>query len=464
MSDSLGPAGSAQRANHEALILRAQGKLGEAIAVLRAEIARSRGVAQLHHNLGQLLEESSDLAGACGAYDAALGLDPTFLPSLLARAACYARQQAWDDAAGAYTRVLEVDPTSLQAHLALYEIEQIRGHADRAVEHQRHALTQQRLYSRRAPQERRRVLGLLAPGDWKANAPLELILPPEQTTLHRLYVVGDEPQVKLDLPPVDVAFVAIGESPAAVRPLRTAARVLRSLAIPAINEPRFVLRTNRMRLPRFLASIPNCVVAPIALATRAMLLEGNMNMPFPVIVRPIGSHAGEGLERIDDARALADYAARMPQGTYYVSTFIDYRSADGYYRKYRVILIDGRPYPFHLAVSPNWMVHYYNSPMREQAWMREEEARYLEGGGECNSAPILATLRLIAKRLRLDYIGVDCAIDRDGRLVVFEADPAIIVHLLDDPQLFGYKRGAIKNIFSAIESMLDERAQTAAGN
>ena len=47
----------------------------------------------------------------------------------------------------------------------------------------------------------------------------------------------------------------------------------------------------------------------------------------------------------------------------------------------------------------------------------------------------------------------------DGRLLVFEADTALIVHGMDDPGLFPYKQEPMQRIFAAFRSL----AASAAG-
>ena len=142
----------------------------------------------------------------------------------------------------------------------------------------------------------------------------------------------------------------------------------------------------------------------------------------------------------------------------YVAPFIDYRSADGYFRKYRIIFIDGEPFPFHLAISRNWMVHYYNAAMSEQQWMRDEEHAFLADIRRPSSrASSRAALRETAELLRLDYVGIDCAIGPDGKLLIFEADNALIVHVLDDPVLFAYKHRYVPRILTALDAMVRGR-------
>jgi glutathione synthase/RimK-type ligase-like ATP-grasp enzyme len=178
-------------------------------------------------------------------------------------------------------------------------------------------------------------------------------------------------------------------------------------------------------------------------------------MPFPLLVRPVGSHAGRALARVLDAAELAQYLANVSDDAFYVMPFVDFKSADGYYRKYRIIVVDGVPYPYHLAISQNWMIHYYNAPMRETAWMREEEAAFLAHFEQVFHEPLREALREVARVLGLEYFGIDCSIDPQGRLLVFEADPAMIVHAGDEPELFAYKIPHAQRIFDAFQALID---------
>ncbi|MEA2687768.1 MAG: hypothetical protein QOD51_375, partial [Candidatus Eremiobacteraeota bacterium] len=56
--------------------------------------------------------------------------------------------------------------------------------------------------------------------------------------------------------------------------------------------------------------------------------------------------------------------------------------------------------------------------------------------------------------LPLEYVGIDCAIDSDGKLLIFEADNALIIHLLDDAELFGYKHVYVPRILTALDAMV----------
>jgi hypothetical protein len=57
--------------------------------------------------------------------------------------------------------------------------------------------------------------------------------------------------------------------------------------------------------------------------------------------------------------------------------YMDARGADGCARKFRVMMIGGKLYPLHLAVSGNWKVHYFSAEMADCPEHRSEEAEFL---------------------------------------------------------------------------------------
>ncbi len=63
------------------------------------------------------------------------------------------------------------------------------------------------------------------------------------------------------------------------------------------------------------------------------------------------------------------------------------------------------------------------------------------------------------RRIGLDYFAVDCAETQDGGLLIFEADVAMIVHDLDPPDLYPYKKSQMRKVFDAFEALLRRLAQ-----
>ena len=68
-------------------------------------------------------------------------------------------------------------------------------------------------------------------------------------------------------------------------------------------------------------------------------------------------------------------------------------------------------------------------------------------------------LAAMIERIGLDYFTVDCAENRRGELLIFEADNTAVVHNMDLPELFPYKAPQMRLIFEAFAAMLSRRAR-----
>jgi hypothetical protein len=180
--------------------------------------------------------------------------------------------------------------------------------------------------------------------------------------------------------------------------------------------------------------------------------------PYPCLIRPVGSHAGTGLSLLRTAAELSDYLRWTFEQDFFVSAFEDYRSPDGLYRKLRISFIDRQPLLCHMAISSNWMVHYLNAGMTGSAARRAEEATAMATFDTGFARRHSAAFDALHERLGFDYYSIDCGETRDGRLLVFEADTAAIIHLMDPPALFPYKQPQMHKVFAAFEAMLRRRA------
>jgi hypothetical protein len=63
-------------------------------------------------------------------------------------------------------------------------------------------------------------------------------------------------------------------------------------------------------------------------------------------------------------------------------------------------------------------------------------------------------LEAIYERTRLDYVCIDCAETRDGQLLVFEIDHAMVVHAMDPEELFPYKQVQMRKVKDAFRKFL----------
>ena len=168
-----------------------------------------------------------------------------------------------------------------------------------------------------------------------------------------------------------------------------------------------------------------------------------------MIFRPLSSHGGKGLELVHNAVELED--TNVYEGGY-LSPFHDYRSADGYFRKYRVIFIDRRPFPYHLAISRYWMVHHDTAEMAGDPDRINEEMHFLCDPLEVIGARALAALEAIGQRLDLDYAGIDFAVTNQGEVLVFEANATMLTHLEAHDSAFVAKNRFIHPIIDAFQA------------
>jgi hypothetical protein len=315
---------------------------------------------------------------------------------------------------------------------------------------------------------RLRVLALAAPTDMGSNTPIEFLLEESAIELMVLYVVPGI-ELPVPLPDHDVAIVIASDSEDCRDALCKIDAAAPRWPRPLLNPPALVGTLDRDKLHRLLDGIEGLVIPATLVVTRErlkevtratdMLADIAADLAFPVIVRPRGSHAGNGLARIDDAAALARYLDEHADDLFFVSRFIDYASADGLFRKYRVVFVDGRPYACHMAIAERWDIWYLNAGMAESPAKRLEEETFMHtfdiGFGRRHQSALSA----MADRIGLDYFTVDCAETRDGSLLIFESDNTAVVHNMDSPDLFPYKPPQMRKIFDAFVAMLERHVE-----
>lgn len=368
------------------------------------------------------------------------------------------------------TRLLqraEQHPDDANTLMDLSVILQLRGKRDVGLGLQAEALRLQRRYRLAATGKPAiRLLAIMAPGDLMANTPLEFLVEESDVALDMLYVDALQP-FPTAVPEHDLVFVAVGESEENHPLLRYIEHAMHAWPRPVLNRPERIGRLTRDGVCALLKSAPG-IVAPTTVRVERKALEqvsqGQRPLAdlladgaFPVIIRPLGSHAGHGLMKLASPAAVADYLAVMPDSEFFLAPFVDYAGPDGLYRKYRVVLIDGQPYAGHMALSRRWMVHYLNADMLESSANRDHEARFMASFDEGFARRHAVALRAIHERTGLDYLVIDCGETQSGELLVFEVDTSAVVHAMDPADLFPYKQPQMRKVFGAFRDMLVRR-------
>jgi hypothetical protein len=302
-----------------------------------------------------------------------------------------------------------------------------------------------------------RALFLFAPG--AGNTPFQFLVehaPFESKVLTLL------PDLDYDIArcraEADVVVNLISDVDRSLALLAPAQALAEQLGLPIVNPADRVAQTDRETIARRLAHLPGCEVPQTRRRHAADLRALDFPPAFPLLARPAGTHGGDDFEKMDDAAQLRAFVAQRVDQDYYLTPYVDYRSDDGLFRKYRFLFVGAAILPYHLAIGEHWKVHHATTQMAAHAWMQHEEAAFLDAPWGVFDASQRAALHAIRDTIGLDYFGIDCALARDGALVVFEVNASMLVHG-NNPQ-FPYKTDAVERIRRAFHALLAERART----
>jgi glutathione synthase/RimK-type ligase-like ATP-grasp enzyme len=356
-------------------------------------------------------------------------------------------------------------PGDAAALLDLSTIAHLQGRPHDRLALQSAALELQRVYRQPpdvAAERPLRLLAFMAPGDFMANMPLEFMLEGSSVVLDMVYVLPGVPLP--ELPEHDVALVAVTESDKNQPILSEITALVRSWQRPVINAPDRIARLTRAGTWELLKFAPDVTIPKNARIDRMQfesISSGEVSIEsildgggFPIIARPASSHAGIGLVKLENTSAIDAYLCEWAETDFYIAPFVDYRSPDGLFRKYRIALIGGRPFACHMAISQHWMIHYLNADMKNDPVKRAEEAQLFATFDRDFAVRHATAFSAIAERVELEYLPIDCGETKDGRLLVFEMGAGMIVHSMDPPDLFPYKRPQMEKVFKAFQTML----------
>jgi glutathione synthase/RimK-type ligase-like ATP-grasp enzyme len=358
-----------------------------------------------------------------------------------------------------------------QALLDLAWVLELKFERESALAVQRLAIGMKRHYRIResvASSTPVKLLVFKAPGDLMTNTPFECLVTQSDIQIDVLYI-DDALEPDYRLPEHDVILVGPCSLDANRSALSRIAALLKSTDAPVINRPDRIGYTTRDAAWNLLGREAGICMAHTVRVGRARLVaqidaagaDGTVvGVNFPLIIRPVGSHAGRGLARVMNLKELSGYVSQSGDDEFYVASYIDYRSKDGLFRKYRIALIDGVPYVSHMGISVHWMVHYPYEEMLAHPQRREEEASFMASFDAEFAQQHREALMKVATLTGLDYVGLDCAQTPDGRLVIFEIATAMVVHDMDDTAAFPYKAVRMKRFFDAFCTMVERKAMT----
>lgn len=354
-------------------------------------------------------------------------------------------------------------------------IAQISGRVADGLRWQAKALENCLVYLTHRPKKApRTVLIFAAQSKMGANTPVEFLLPGGEFNIVTYYLGSESTsgEKNQELPQHDVAFCAMPADAEDAEAMFDRVRALtKDSDFKVLNLPENLIKPERDMLPELLADVAGlCVPKTLrierekirnALKEEAEARTFREVGTYPFVCRPVGSHAGLGLEKIHSKQDFSDYLDRRDEQEFFVSEFVEYASEhDQRFRKFRVIVVNGKAFPCHMAISDQWDVWYMNAQMSESPSKRLEESAFMHSFAGGFGKRHAQAIEQLSEKLGLNYFGLDCSEDPHGNLVLFEVDNALIVHDMDCKTTFPYKEKHVRRVFSAFEKMLMDNSST----
>jgi glutathione synthase/RimK-type ligase-like ATP-grasp enzyme len=418
------------------------------------------------NEFGTLLAAQGAIDAACRVYAEAILHHPenpmarVNLGNLLLRANRHVEARAHYEAA------LQADPDHAAAHQGMGAVLSDEGDRDGAREHfargfRGHAVSTLPYRGSGPPIP---LLQLVSSGG--GNIPTAPFL--DDCVFLTTVIVADHLDPTTPLPPHGLIFNAIGDADLCQPALEAAIRLTARSKAPVINDPRAVMKTGRLDNATDLAALPGVMTPKVVLLPRARLtglaaaarLTGE-GFTFPLLLRSPGYHTGRNFALVEKAADLAAAVAELPGDELLAIEYLDARGQDGNARKYRVMMIGGKIFPLHLAISRNWKVHYFTSDMADKPDHRKEEMAFLADMRAALGDKAIAALRAVCGRLALDYAGIDFGVNAQGDLLLFEANATMVIASPDNDPRWAYRRGAISAVIDAVVAMIKEKAARA---
>ncbi|HEX4068117.1 MAG TPA: pyridoxal-dependent decarboxylase [Acidobacteriaceae bacterium] len=367
-----------------------------------------------------------------------------------------------------FEAALALDPSMPQAHAGLSYALTHLGEFEAAEHHRRIGFGQKSCFTNLYRGNGEPVPLVLLVSSTGGNTPIEKLI--DDSVFQTHVVVAGFFDSRQPLPPHRLVVNGIGDVDVSLDALLAAESLLARTSAPVLNAPAAVRVTSRCENAARLRNIPGIIApetrffpwAALAAADGAeMLLREGFN--FPLLLRAPGFHMGEHFVQVESPAALASAVAELPgegrpEAQLLAIEYLDARGADGYSRKFRVMMIDGQLYPLHLALSPHWKIHYFSSDMADQPDHRAEEAQFLTDMDAFLGPHAIGALKRLQTAMGLDYGGIDFGLSPRGEILLFEANATMVVQHPDQSEQWDYRRAAVDRIHAAVRRMLMRHA------
>ncbi len=411
------------------------------------------------NNLGTLLYFSGYRTAARSAYMEAIRLHPAQPMAHVNLGNLFLEAGELVAAREHYEAALSIDTQFAEAHQGLGNLLAELGQEEAAAEHQRLGHWDRRPTELPYRGEAEPISLLLLTSGRRGDVPIRHLL--DDKIFRTFVVLPNVYDPDAPLPEHQIVFNAIGDAELCKQALDRAVTLMDRTFAPVINSPAAVMGTGRAANARRLTDVPGLVAPRIANFSRQTLEQRQLEFPF--LLRAPGFHNGQHFVLVENAGQLPGALAELPGDEITAIQYLDARGSDGFFRKYRVMMIDGSLYPLHLAISPRWKIHYVTADMAEHAGHRAEEAKFLEDMPGVLGSRAIAALAEIQKILGLEYGGIDFGLNAVGDVLLFEANATMTVLSPERDRRWDYRRDAVQRVEEAVRKMLIDKSRHNSG-
>jgi glutathione synthase/RimK-type ligase-like ATP-grasp enzyme len=415
------------------------------------------------NEFGNLLSSMGLVAAACRVYAEAAKHHQQNPMAQVNLANLMLRGGEYEKARKHYEAALCLDPQHPQAHQGLGAVLVALGKRSEARRHLQSGFSGHSVSTLpyRGTQPPVPLLLLVSSGD--GNIPTASFL--DDRIFLTSVVVADFMDPSAALSPHRLIFNAIGDADQCRPALEAAARLVKRSGAPVVNDPAAVLKTGRAENARRLGKLsgvraPRMLTLPRALLAGAQAAAklGDHGIAFPLLLRSPGFHTGRNFAIANRAGDLPDLVGGLPGDELLAIEYLDARDRDGNARKYRVMIVDGKIYPMHLAISRHWKVHYFTADMANNTDHRGHDAAFLDDMTGVIGSKAVAALGSIRDTLGLDYGGIDFGLSPSGEVLVFEANATMVVNPPEADVRWAYRRAGVTRILDAVTAMIARRS------
>ena len=469
----------------QARLFEKSGQIEDAKHLYKEILTKAPGCLDALNDLAELFRQSGDIRLACAIYAEVVTRYPNnrdgyknFAETLHLISAESVKQEPENpvahvnfahalyedgkltEARAHYTKALQLAPHQSDAHLGLAALLTDLGEEDEAEHHKRIAFKSQPVSILRYCGKNNPVEILLLTAAGRGNVPLRHIL--DNTIFRTTELVAEFYDPAKPLPPHQMVFNGIGDADLCYKPLEDAIQLLKQTNAPIFNHPAAVLPTGRTNNAHRLAQIPGVITPKIAVFPRETLADITHVMvdhgfEFPLLLRSLGFHTGQHFVKVQNLEELRAKLPKLPGKEIAVMQYLDTQRPDGKTCKYRVMMIDGRLYPLHAAISHDWKVHYFNAEMEDHPEHRAEEEAFLEGMSETLGSRAMTALSEIQRTLGLEYAGADFGLSPEGDVLLFETNATMRIFPPGTEKQWAYRRTPAQRAIDATRDMILQR-------